>query len=92
MSRTLFEKDKLLFSFNINVKIYILKGSIIPLHFKFFLTGPTEENKFSPTNSPPWLDNTSWARITKYLFSLNKLDPLKVLGSNLSTILVNSKV
>jgi len=71
---TLFEKDKLLFSFNLVVKLLILKGEVDPEHFKHFLTGPTDEQKYIATNAPNWIDQITWTRILKFIYSVSKLN------------------
>lgn len=70
MCRTLFEKDKLLFSFNITIKLQIYNGDIDPTHFRYFLTGYTDDVQYD-CPCPSWIDKMSWQHIYKDIHGLD---------------------
>lgn len=69
--RTLFNKDKLLFSFNMTVKLKLYHNEIKHEHFKYLLTGNTEDVE-APEN-PPFIDSLSWGLMYKTVHGTLKL-------------------
>lgn len=64
ITRSLFEKDKLLFSFILCSKIMISQGRLNEKEFMFFLTGGISmENTYE--NPTPWLPKSSWDEICR---------------------------
>ena len=72
MCRSLFEKDKLLFSFLLTTKLFFGENQIDLEEWRFFLAGPsgTIEILQNPTD---WLDDLEWAQVYKQLFIMSKL-------------------
>lgn len=69
--RSLFEKDKLLFSFAICVAVETkLQHSIAADTYRFFLTGGVS-TKEAPANPVPWLSDKLWAEAVR----LSELSP-----------------
>ena len=63
--RSLFEKDKLLFSFILCSNILKAKGEMDGEEFMFFLTGGVGlENKI-PNPGAPWLTDKSWDELCR---------------------------
>jgi len=60
--RSLFEKDKLLFSFLLTQRILDGKGEMNKLEWKYLLAGGGGEVEI-PENPVDWIDNTSWPEI-----------------------------
>jgi len=58
--RSLFEKDKLLFSFLLTVKILFGDKAIDPAEWRFFLAGPSGSIDIAP-NPTDWLDDLEWS-------------------------------
>ena len=69
--RSLFEKDKLLFSFLLCTKILITSGELDPGHFRFLLAGSTAMamEEPNPSKRSGWLPDSAW----KNVLALNKL-------------------
>jgi len=69
--RTLFNKDKLLFSFNMTVKLKLYHKEVKFEHFKYLLTGFMEDVQV-PEN-PPFVDALSWGLMYKTVYGLQYL-------------------
>jgi dynein heavy chain len=69
--RSLFEKDKLLFSFLLCTKILISSKVLDPGHFRFLLAGSTAMSieEPNPSKRSGWLPDNAW----KNILALNKL-------------------
>ncbi|XP_073998137.1 dynein axonemal heavy chain 3-like isoform X3 [Rhodnius prolixus] len=63
--RSLFEKDKLTFSFVLCIGIERSKGLINEELFAFFLTGGVALENLYPNPSPEWLGDKSWAEVVR---------------------------
>lgn len=63
--RSLFEKDKLLFSFLMCMKIMEEKECLNPVEVRFLMTGATsiDFDRPNPTGNNGWLSDKSWASI-----------------------------
>lgn len=63
--RSLFEKDKLLFSFLMCLKIMEEKGGLDPAEARFLMAGGTaiEATRPNPTGENGWLGDRTWAII-----------------------------
>uniref|UniRef100_A0A7N6BTR8 Dynein axonemal heavy chain 7 n=1 Tax=Anabas testudineus TaxID=64144 RepID=A0A7N6BTR8_ANATE len=61
--RSLFEKDKLLFSLLLTVGIMQGKGKVDDQVWRFFLTGGIALHNPHPNPAPEWLSDKSWSRI-----------------------------
>lgn len=66
--RSLFEKDKLLFSALLAVKLMDMNGEIDMELFKFFLTGGVDLGEEKPANPTDWMSAKAWGE----LFRLSK--------------------
>jgi len=62
--RSLFEKDKLLFSFLLTMKILFGDKKIDPHEYRYFLAGPSGHIEVIP-NPTDWLDDLAWAETYK---------------------------
>jgi len=62
--RSLFEKDKPLFSFLLTVKILFGDNLIDPNEWRYYLAGPSGTIDIVP-NPTDWLDDLSWAEVYK---------------------------
>jgi len=63
--RSLFEKDKLLFSFLMCLKIMEEKNELDPIEARFLMTGATsiDFDRPNPTGENGWLSDKQWASI-----------------------------
>ena len=71
--RSLFEKDKLVFSLTLCIGILKARGGIDNNLLSFFLTGGVSLDNPHPNPAPEWLTDKSWAEIVR----ASDLDPLK---------------
>jgi dynein heavy chain, axonemal len=72
--RSLFEKDKLLFSFKLTVNILFGDKKMDAEELRFFLAGPSGEVKIAP-NPTTWLGDLEWAETYRQLNVMTKLLP-----------------
>lgn len=72
--RSLFEKDKLLFSFKLTVNIMFGDNRMDADELRFFLAGPSGEIKIPP-NPTEWLDEVQWQEAYKQLYVMNNTLP-----------------
>lgn len=63
--RSLFEKDKLMFSFLLCIKIMMAKGAIQEKEYMFLLTGGIDVENPCLNPSPEWLSNKSWNELCR---------------------------
>jgi dynein heavy chain len=61
--RSLFEKDKLMFAFNLCVRIRQGAKQIDPIEWRFLLTGPTKKIDEAKPDDTHWLTDTAWNEI-----------------------------
>ncbi|KAH8086150.1 1-aminocyclopropane-1-carboxylate synthase [Aureococcus anophagefferens] len=61
--RSLFEKDKLLFSFLLTVKIMSGQSKLDPTHLRFFLAGNTSMERERSIPETDWLADKSWGDV-----------------------------
>jgi dynein heavy chain, axonemal len=64
--RSLFEKDKLLFSFKLTINIMFGDKTMDADELRFFLSGPSGEVKIAP-NPTDWLGDLEWSETYKQL-------------------------
>eukprot|EP00002_Diphylleia_rotans_P015940 TRINITY_DN308_c0_g1_i6.p1 TRINITY_DN308_c0_g1~~TRINITY_DN308_c0_g1_i6.p1 ORF type:complete len:4231 (+),score=876.63 TRINITY_DN308_c0_g1_i6:183-12875(+) len=69
--RSLFEKDKLLFSFSLCIAILMSRKEIDPVEFRFLLTGglALDSHGKKPNPAPGWISEKAWTDV----FELSKL-------------------
>ena len=72
MCRSLFEKDKLLFSFLLTTKILFGDNQIDMDEWRYFLAGPSGSIDVV-ANPTDWLDDLEWTQVYKQLFIMSKL-------------------
>lgn len=72
MCRSLFEKDKLLFSFLLTTKILFGDNLIDMDEWRFLLAGPSGTIEVLP-NPTDWLDDLEWSQVYKQLYCMAKL-------------------
>lgn len=70
--RSLFEKDKLLFSFLLTTKILFGDNKIDMDEWRYFLAGPSGSIDVIP-NPTDWLDDLEWTQVYKQLFIMSKI-------------------
>lgn len=63
--RSLFEKDKLIFSFLLNIKLMELKHELDQEEWRFFLTGGISLGEKLPPCPAPWLEEKSWGELCR---------------------------
>ena len=73
--RSLFEVDKLLFSFLLCTKILFGNNEIDQNEWRFFLAGPSGQIEEKP-NPTQWLDDLEWVQTYKQLFVMDKNLPI----------------
>jgi dynein heavy chain len=72
--RSLFEKDKLLFSFKLTINIMFGDNKMDPDELRFFLAGPSGEVKIAP-NPTTWLGDLEWSETYRQLHVMSKILP-----------------
>ena len=63
--RSLFEKDKLIFSFLLNIKLMELSQELDAEEFRFFLTGGISLGEKLPVCPATWLEEKSWGEMAR---------------------------
>ena len=63
--RSLFEKDKIIFSFLLTCKLNEMKGTLDQDEFRFFLTGGIQLGGEQPAAPADWLSERSWGEIIR---------------------------
>jgi len=61
--RTLFDKDKLLFSFNLVMKLKIFEETVDRDHFKYLLMGFMDDVEIP--EAPVYVDSLAWGQMFK---------------------------
>lgn len=61
--RSLFEKDKLLFSFMLTVKLMELSGELENDELRFLLTGGVSLGEELPNNPTNWMSEKAWGEL-----------------------------
>ena len=76
--RGLFEKDKLLFSFHLNAKIFEAASKINMQEYNFFLRGGVvlDRTKQVPNPAPKWIEAMAWDNVTEMDSNLSKFASL----------------
>ena len=74
--RSLLEKDKLLFSFLLSIRIKMGKKEIDQAEWYFLLTGGVGSDNPHPNPAPGWLNSKSWDEICR-LSELHAFDGFK---------------
>lgn len=72
--RSLFEKDKLLFSFKLTVNILFGDNRMDAQELRFFLAGPSGEVKIAP-NPTDWLGDLEWSETYRQLHVMSNQLP-----------------
>jgi len=72
--RSLFEKDKLLFSFKLCVNILAGDGKMDQDEMRFFLAGPSGDITIPP-NPTKWLSDLDFAETYKQIYKMNEILP-----------------
>lgn len=82
--RSLFEKDKLIFSFLLNIKLMQMSGDIKEDQFRFLLTGGVSLGDELPPNPvADWLSEKLWGEINRMSKLTNFTGFLKHFAKNL---------
>merc|ERR1719457_201885 len=63
--RSLFEKDKLLFSFVLTIALQSNKGNVNDAAWRFFLTGGVALDNPHPNPAPSWLADKAWSEVVR---------------------------
>lgn len=74
--RSLFERNKLLFSFIMAINILQGDNKIKAEEFRYLLTGPTGDIKIAE-NPTDWIAANSWPEIYKHFYGLDKMSSFK---------------
>ena len=61
--RSLFEKDKLMFSFNLCIRVQTGDGEIDPVQWRYLLTGASKKLDAEPPPNTPWLTEGAWNEV-----------------------------
>lgn len=72
--RSLFEKDKLLFSFKLTVNVMFGEKKMDAEELRFFLAGASGEVKIAP-NPTDWLGDLEWSDVYRQLHVMSKTLP-----------------
>ena len=72
--RSLFEKDKLLFSFKMTVNILFGRNEMDSDELRFFLAGASGDYKIEK-NPTDWLDDLTWGDVCKQLVAMSTVLP-----------------
>jgi len=72
--RSLFEKDKLLFSFKLTVNVMFGDKKMDADELRFFLAGPSGEVKILP-NPTSWLGDLEWSETYRQIHVMSKVLP-----------------
>ena len=79
--RSLFEKDKLLFSFLLTTKIMLGHKELDSVELRFFLQGSTKMDLDEPNPQPGWLTDKCWGDLLE-LFTIPAFTGLKASMAN----------
>ena len=63
--RSLFEKDKLLFSFVLTIALLAMAGAVDDNDWRFLLTGGVALDNPHPNPAPRWLSEKSWSEVVR---------------------------
>mmetsp|Transcript_9665 Transcript_9665/g.9367 ORF Transcript_9665/g.9367 Transcript_9665/m.9367 type:complete len:145 (+) Transcript_9665:1897-2331(+) len=74
--RSLFENNKLMFSFVLTVKILFGENKMDSDEWRYYLAGPTGEIEIAK-NPTDWLGILEWTETYKQLYTMSKLPALK---------------
>jgi dynein heavy chain len=85
--RSLFEKDKLLFSLLLTTRLLEMRGELALSEWLFFLTGGMATGQAPPNPAPHWLTDKSWGEIDR----LSRIPSFNGIGKHLTENLVNWK-
>lgn len=80
--RSLFEKDKLLFSFILSTKVMIAESRLDPNELQFLLMGGESETISKPNPAPEWITEKMW-------LNLNQMQQLQVFTGFIDSFISN---
>ena len=63
--RSLFEKDKMIFSFLLCIKLNSMAGEVAPEEFRFLLTGGVDIGDQLPEIPAPWITEAMWGELNR---------------------------
>lgn len=63
--RSLFEKDKMIFSFLLTIKLNVMSGEVDNTEFIFFLTGGVSLGDEIPEKPADWLSDNGWDELVR---------------------------